>query len=702
MTTYLKDVLPISELEDNRRILERIAYRYMKENQPCAFYMRPWIQAGFMQEPDGMYNIDFGKKYPKAKNGAVAYACAYIYAEKDKEITVSADVMCGGEIWINSQRIIKTTVELESAHKKHNIPVTLHRGKNRVFIKARKTALGFGVKFGEGCIAWEPIYMYMPFAEYAGYMGFAYTGVYKTDIYPGPETFPDIHAVRPDGFFAPPLKDGKCFRKDGYIYSCAYFTAENGVAEFSGHITEDTQIYVDQEVLGRTCGKINLDMPVKAGRHYIVLKTCHNRNMEFDFSIYLRVNGVDKQFEAAELVLSDTPWLCLGALQKEYDELLAGIDFTCVYEENEFWRAGISENYLRKLRRNDLYGKWTYPLGVLLYGLLAAGKYLGDHDITEYAVTHLRCITENQQWAELDAQRNGVPSINRQPVCMGMLDYCGSCGNALLEAYDLVDGKYGFAHIAERVAQYIKSGQERLEDGTFYRERPHSIIDYKTVWADDLYMSVPFLCRYYQRSGDNSYLDDAANQIIRFKNLLYMPERKLMSHVYNLVHQKKTEVPWGRGNGWTLFAITELLEVMENTHTYYAEIMEFYLDYCEGIRRRQDKDGMWHQVLDDEGSYSETSCTAMFIYSFARGVCRGRLDQRYKTAAYKGMQALYGGCIDTDGNVYGVCCGSAYSYRPEYYKYELPWILNDTHGTGIVLLAGVETEKMMKGEDEIE
>ena len=34
---------------------------------------------------------------------------------------------------------------------------------------------------------------------------------------------------------------------------------------------------------------------------------------------------------------------------------------------------------------------------------------------------------------------NGIPSINRQISCLGMLDYCGSCGNALLEAIDYTD-----------------------------------------------------------------------------------------------------------------------------------------------------------------------------------------------------------------------------------------------------------------------
>ena len=291
---------------------------------------------------------------------------------------------------------------------------------------------------------------------------------------------------------------------------------------------------------------------------------------------------------------------------------------------------------------------------------------------------------------------NGIPSINRQISCLGMLDYCGSCGNALLEAREFTDDKEEFDNIAHRIADYIENGQERLENGMFYREREDSVIDYKTIWADDLYMSVPFLCRYYKLTGDKKYLEDAVNQVLRFKEKLYMEDKGCMSHVYNLIYNKKTCVPWGRGNGWPVVALTELLEVLPEEHKDYKAVLNFYMDFCEGILKLQDENGMWHQVLTHKDSYCETSCTSMFTYGFARGYLRGRLDERFKDAAIRGFEAICREAVDEDGNVYGVCCGSAYSFRADYYKYELPWLKNDTHGTGIVLLAGVEVAKLMK------
>ena len=137
-----------------------------------------------------------------------------------------------------------------------------------------------------------------------------------------------------------------------------------------------------------------------------------------------------------------------------------------------------------------------------------------------------------------------------------------------------------FRKIAKRVADYIENGQERLENGMFYREREDSLIDYKTIWADDLYMSVPFLCRYYKLTGEDKYLEDAVNQILCFRDKLYMPEVGCMSHVYNLIYDKKTCVPWGRGNGWPTVALTELLEVLPKEHKAYGKIQQIKSHKC--------------------------------------------------------------------------------------------------------------------------
>ena len=88
----------------------------------------------------------------------------------------------------------------------------------------------------------------------------------------------------------------------------------------------------------------------------------------------------------------------------------------------------------------------------------------------------------------------------------------------------------------------------------------------------------------------------------------------------------------------------------------------------------------------------------MFVYAFARAVRFGWLENRekYVEAVLKGFEALAKKAVDCHGNVYGVCRGSDFSFTEDYYKNELSWNLNDTHGTGIVMLAGIETLNMQK------
>ncbi|MCL2479671.1 MAG: glycoside hydrolase family 88 protein, partial [Treponema sp.] len=158
-----------------------------------------------------------------------------------------------------------------------------------------------------------------------------------------------------------------------------------------------------------------------------------------------------------------------------------------------------------------------------------------------------------------------------------------------------------------------------------------------------------------------------------------------------------TGIPWGRGNGWTIFSLTEILMALPEDHPKRNFLLGFFRDLACGYLACQDNNGMWHQVLNMPSSYMETSCTAMFICAFSRGLRYGWFDgdvKPYRAASEKAWQALEKYSIDKEGNVHGVCRGSEFSFNPRYYAEHLLPRLNDTHGIGIVLLAGVELLKL--------
>ena len=83
----------------------------------------------------------------------------------------------------------------------------------------------------------------------------------------------------------------------------------------------------------------------------------------------------------------------------------------------------------------------------------------------------------------------------------------------------------------------------------------------------------------------------------------------------------------------------------------------------------------------------------MMICAFTRGVKNGWYDddlaQRALAAAERAWKGLTETAVDEAGNLYGVCRGSGFSFSRNYYR-SLSWNFNDTHGIGIVMLAGCE------------
>jgi unsaturated rhamnogalacturonyl hydrolase len=112
-----------------------------------------------------------------------------------------------------------------------------------------------------------------------------------------------------------------------------------------------------------------------------------------------------------------------------------------------------------------------------------------------------------------------------------------------------------------------------------------------------------------------------------------------------------------------------------------------------GIAKYQSVSGLWHQLLDKEDSYLETSCSAMFTYAIARAVNNGYLDKRYSSIAISGWEGILTK-INPNGEIEGVCTGTVVSDNLVDY-YNRPTPLNDIHGIGVVLLAGSEIQLLL-------
>jgi rhamnogalacturonyl hydrolase YesR len=149
------------------------------------------------------------------------------------------------------------------------------------------------------------------------------------------------------------------------------------------------------------------------------------------------------------------------------------------------------------------------------------------------------------------------------------------------------------------------------------------------------------------------------------------------------------EFRWARANGWALLAMTELLDVLPQDHPGRPAVLALYRAHVRGLVALQASNGMWHQLLDRNDTYLETSATAIYTYCIAHGINQGWIDP----LAYGPVVQLAWNAVTTkvnaQGQVEGTCVGTGMAFDPAFYYYR-PTSPLAAHGYGPVLLAGAE------------
>ena len=712
MGYYFDDSQSINAYEgtDPQAIISSLAYRYMGQNLKHGLYYRAYTNNGIVRTTDYRYLVDFNKIFPESKDKECVWAFTKFYSAGKSSF--GWDINCFGPmvVYVNGEVAYKSDIFKERySETSTRVFMDVEEGWNDIRIQFKKTKAGFGGQFGTWIGKWD-MYTLMPTKERDGQEGFVFTELVPDDYVPEFEIgmsekdfdkklYPVINWSDDE------MKKGQLTRMFGTPngqYAVGYTKVfaddiNNTTHKFTLDTKGETVVYINKkEVFKTKGGKETFDATLPLGTYDIYVKCICNGS---DWGYTLECDTVE--FESAARVKgTDDVWMYIGTFVNDFEFPFdtASDMLHIVGEPATYWKLDAPDTFVRPYNENTLFGRWNYPLGVTMYGLLHTAIAIGSEDIKNYIKDHVQLCIDTLEYALWDKEQyGGATSIHNLLTSIDSLDDCGSFASMMLEVNKYL-GLRDVKKVADYVGDYIYNHQSRLEDGTFFRKEMMHHFHNMTMWADDLYMSVPFLVRYSQFTGDQKYLDDAANQFFGFKKRLFMPEEKIMSHVYDFKYDSKTNVPWGRGNGWVVFSMTELLEVLPEDHPKRNDLIEFLNTLCEGYLALQDDEGMWHQVLNDHESYPETSCTSMFIYAFSRGIRFGWLKnpEKYVKAIYKAWKGISKTSVDSNGNVYGVCRGSEFSFIADYYKYELGWNLNDTHGTGIVMLAGIEVIRLNK------
>ena len=237
----------------------------------------------------------------------------------------------------------------------------------------------------------------------------------------------------------------------------------------------------------------------------------------------------------------------------------------------------------------------------------------------------------------------------------------------------------------------------------------HMMTQHNQMWMDGAYMAGPLSVMYDARFGDEVLRERAINQIIIMNEHIRDEKTGLYFHGWDESKEaewadKETGLSkeiWGRAVGWYAVAILDVLEYIPKDHPKRKQLEDIERDLLKSLVKYQDKKtGMWFEVVDKPeraDNWVESSCTNLFIYSYAKAIRTGVVsDEEYGDVlkkAYCGMiDSLY---YDEEGYLVidNVCCGTCIDEGTYEHYVTRPKIKNDLHGAGAFILMCAEMER---------
>ena len=292
----------------------------------------------------------------------------------------------------------------------------------------------------------------------------------------------------------------------------------------------------------------------------------------------------------------------------------------------------------------------TYPESCTWYGALTFAALSADNDLVERLVRRFDPLLTSEK-------------------------------SNLIPPADHVDHSV-FGIVPFEIAMHSKDGRsltlaQAIADTQWLHPRPDGLTAQTRMWIDDMYMITSLQTQAYRATHDSKYLDRAALEMV-----VYLDSLQQLNGLF--YHAPDVPFFWGRGNGWVAAGMTELLRELPSEHPRRARILAGYRKMMATLRETQDLNGMWHQLIDSEDAWPETSCSGMFTFAMITGVKNGWLDGKtYGPVARKGWLGLIK-YIDERGDIKEVCEGTNKKNDLQYYL-DRKRNVGDFHGQAPIL-----------------
>lgn len=334
----------------------------------------------------------------------------------------------------------------------------------------------------------------------------------------------------------------------------------------------------------------------------------------------------------------------------------------------------------------------NYMWGVTYSSMLSASQNTGDERYKDYVKDRFQFLSEVAPYFEpvLSKDNKEADPQMRQLLRPEALDDAGAmCSAMIMAKMDHIN--FDGESLINRYFDFIMHKEHRLLDGTFARNRPQK----NTLWLDDMFMAVPAIANMGKLTGDTKYYDEAIKQIMQFAERMFIPEKGLYRHGWVESMNPHPAFHWGRANGWALLTKVEVLGAIPEGYPGREKVLALLQSHIKALSSLQSSEGLWHQLLDKNDSYLETSASAIFVYCMAKAINEGWID----VLAY-GPQTLLGwhgvtSKVNERGEIDGVCVGTGMAYDPAFYYYR-PVNKAAGHGYGPFIYAGSEIFRLVK------
>jgi rhamnogalacturonyl hydrolase YesR len=191
---------------------------------------------------------------------------------------------------------------------------------------------------------------------------------------------------------------------------------------------------------------------------------------------------------------------------------------------------------------------------------------------------------------------------------------------------------------------WIRNKAPRNSDGIIY----HTLRT-PEIWSDGFNCAAPFLAA-------TGHFDEALAQIEGYRKPLWNADKKLLAHIWDDGKQQfKDKAFWGGGNGWAAAGVARVIRRLpRERQDDRARLAAFVKDIVDGCLAFQRSDGLFHNVVDQPGTFVETNLAQMLAFAAYEGVSGGWLPKSYLAQADR-MRSAAREKLDSFGYVQGVC-----------------------------------------------